>query len=119
MLTYISETVAEENQASFNAALVSLKSRIGGGIEYYSVRGSTIVEYNPVDNTLYHHIELNGYRNHSFGAIKPLTSTEEEEVYREVGLGLVDIAIIDCHSGRFERFWRGKMNLGKRRIGNA
>lgn len=95
MITYASEKVAENNTTNFNLALKKLVDRKGSGIEYYEIRGSSIVEYNPVENKFYHHIEYNGYRYHSLGGILYLTDKEVNELYEEVGYGLITIRIVN------------------------
>jgi hypothetical protein len=115
MIAPASPELAEQNRDGFQAALRVLSSRQGGGIEYYQVRGSSIVEYDPVDNCFNHHIELHGYRPHSLGGKKPLTSEEEDDLWHEVALGLADLYIVSCHTGESKRFWHGVSNLGKRR----
>lgn len=111
MIAPASEKLAEQNRDGFQAGLRTLTARRGGGIEYYQVRGSSIVEYDPVENCFFHHIELHGYRPHSLGAKKPLTSEEEDALWHEVSLGLVELWIMPCTIGEPKRFWKGVSNM--------
>ena len=115
MIAFASEELAEHNRDGFQAALRAVTARRGGGIEYYQVRGSSIVEYDPVENAFFHHIELNGYRPHSLGAKKPLTSEEEDDLWHEVSLGLVQLWIMPCTVGEPKCFWKGVSNMAPRR----
>ena len=114
-IRFASEDQAIENQSTFNSKLRELQSHNGGGIEYYLIRGSSIVEYNPVDSQFYHSRDLNGYREHSLCAIVKLTNSEVDDIYFEVGLGVVDITIVKCHSLEAYRFWKGASNLASTR----
>lgn len=111
IVEYISEEIAKSNRDGFQAALRTLADRRGGGIEYYQIRGTSIVEYDPVDNAFHHHIDLGGYRPHSLGAKKPLTFEEEDDLWREVSLGVAELWIMPCTIGEPKRFWKGVFNM--------
>ena len=114
MLKVQSEEIAEQNGKAFNACLRSLAARQGGGIEYYQVRGSTIIEYDTLENKLYRSIDLHGYRPHSLCAKQYLTASEENDMYQEVALGLADIYIVSSYTGDLQRVWHGVFNMTPR-----
>lgn len=105
------KSVAEQNKEEFNKTLKELKSRQGGGIEYYEVRGNETVEYDPGENKFFHSKDLGGYRKHSLTGKIPLTDKEENELYRDVGLGIAAIYIVTAHTQKSERVWHGKENI--------
>lgn len=113
MIGYKSEEIAERNQEGFNAALAQLRERRGGGIEYYEIRSSGFIEYDPVENKFFRSVDLGGSRRHSLCGKDYLSDSETDELYRDVGLGVVDVYIMPCRDEHSPgtRFWKGEFNI--------
>ena len=102
--------IAEQNVKSFTDCLRGLAARQGGGLEWYEVRGSSVVEYDPMENKLYKSIELHGYRPHSLTAKQYLTATEEDDIMYEVELGLIMVYAVSSFAGNTV-LWKGSYNM--------
>jgi hypothetical protein len=111
MIVIKSEEIATTNITNFNNKLKELASRNDYGIEYYEIRYSTIIEYNPTNNKFYHYVEYYDacYIYHLLGRMIYLTEQEENDLYEEVSMGLVDIYIVNSITQDSNRINYGKI----------
>jgi len=109
MLQFDSIELAERNQQEFNTCLNSIPNWTG--IKRILIQGNEFFYYDQVNKIFYRAQDLGGYRKMSISSYEPITMQQEEELYHEIGLGVVDICIIDYYNDTMERVWYGKCNI--------
>jgi hypothetical protein len=113
-LPYASELIAEKNQKEFNQVLKNLPN--ASGVYRYEIRSGNFIVYNEVRNIFVHLTDMGGYRKYSLSTATPLTSTEEEDLYHDVGLGIVDIwQEPTVGVGKSMSLWHGIVNIARAR----